>query len=152
MNANEASPPPDPLRRVAVASPASTVPGQSGPIRIATLTTTLREGVDPFNALSMVVGTVIALLATGVIAALVYEEDTVDDTVVGEALPVGPDNESAGPSTQDDRAAVADDRSAAAARYLERLLDEGHERMDGDACTICYLYIGLPMDEHAMMK
>ncbi|EJK46518.1 hypothetical protein THAOC_34813 [Thalassiosira oceanica] len=89
--------------------------------------------------------------------ALVYdtntnEEDTVDDTG-GEALPVGPDNESAGPSSQDDRAAVADDdRSAAAARYLERLLDEGHERMEGDACTICYLYIESPMDEHAMMK
>ena len=40
-----------------------------------------------------------------------------------------------------------DDRSAEAARYLERLLTEGHERMEGDVCTICYLYVELPMSK-----
>ena len=44
------------------------------------------------------------------------------------------------------------DQSAEAARYLERLLDEGHERNEGDLCTICYLYVGLPVHEHAMIK
>ena len=69
--------------------------------------------------------------------------------------PDGPDNESAGQPSQDDEAAVAgadDDRSAEAARYLRRLLNEGHERMEGDACTICYLYIGFPMHEHSRMN
>ena len=28
----------------------------------------------------------------------------------------------------------------------------GHERWEGDACTICYLYIGFPMDKNAKVK
>ena len=68
--------------------------------------------------------------------------------------PVGRSNESAGRPSQDDgggEVAGDDDRSAAAI-YLERLLTEGHERWEGDACTICYLYIGFPMHEHAQVK
>ena len=56
---------------------------------------------------------------------------------------------------QDDVVAVVDDQRSVvvvAARYLQRLLDEGHERMEGDACTICYLYIGLPITKHAKMN
>ena len=70
--------------------------------------------------------------------------------------PVGPAKQPAGRPSQDDGAADAgtggDDRSAEAARYLERLLNEGHERMQGDACTICYQYIGFPMTKHAKIK
>ena len=73
--------------------------------------------------------------------------------------PVGPDgpgNEPAGVPHAEAAAAVAgaveDDRSAEAARYLQRLLDEGHERAEGDRCPICYLYIGLPLGEHAVMN
>ena len=47
--------------------------------------------------------------------------------------------------------AVAGADEAEAAIYL-RLLNEGHERMEGDMCPICYLYIGLPMGEHAVMN
>ena len=69
---------------------------------------------------------------------------------------VGPGNESARKSSHDDGAAAggANDggRSAEAARYSERLLIEGHERAEGDRCPICFLYIGLPISKHAMMK
>ena len=67
--------------------------------------------------------------------------------------PVGPAKQAAGRPPQDEEAAVAggDDRSAAA-RYLERLLNEGHERWEGDACTICYLYVGLPANKHSMIN
>ena len=61
-----------------------------------------------------------------------------------------------GRPSQDDGAAVAgtggDGRSSKAARYLDRLLNEGHERMEGDTCTICYLYTGFPLMKHAMVK
>ncbi|EJK61143.1 hypothetical protein THAOC_18413, partial [Thalassiosira oceanica] len=68
--------------------------------------------------------------------------------------PVGPD---AGTPSQDDGAAAggADDRSADAAevaRYSERLLSEGHERAEGDRCPICFLFVGLPFEEHAQMN
>ena len=40
-----------------------------------------------------------------------------------------------------------------AARNLhERLMTSGHERWEGDACTICYLYIGFPMDKNAKVN
>ena len=40
-----------------------------------------------------------------------------------------------------------------AARNLERrLMASGHERQEGDACTICYLFIGLPQGDHSKMK
>ncbi|EJK47367.1 hypothetical protein THAOC_33913 [Thalassiosira oceanica] len=70
--------------------------------------------------------------------------------------PVGrPGNEPAGAPAQNDGAAAAgaDDQSAAeVARYLDRLLNEGHERWEGHRCPICYLYIGLPMSKHAKMN
>ncbi|EJK70006.1 hypothetical protein THAOC_08675 [Thalassiosira oceanica] len=71
-----------------------------------------------------------------------------------ESEPVDPDiNESDGAPSQDGRAASAgtgnDGRSAEAARYSERLLNEEHERWEGDRCPICFLFIGLPMDEHS---
>ncbi|EJK51498.1 hypothetical protein THAOC_29324 [Thalassiosira oceanica] len=71
-----------------------------------------------------------------------------------ESGPVGPDNESAEAPSQDDGAVSAGtvDRSADAARYSERLLNEGHERWEGDRCPICFLFIGFPMDEHAKMN
>ncbi|EJK74670.1 hypothetical protein THAOC_03640 [Thalassiosira oceanica] len=67
--------------------------------------------------------------------------------------PSGPDNESAGAPSRDGGAAVAGavDRSAAEVAR-ERLLNEGHERAEGDRCPICYLYIGLPMHKHANMR
>ena len=46
------------------------------------------------------------------------------------------------PSQNDETAgAGADegDQLAEVARYLERLLNEGQERMEGDVCTICYI-------------
>ena len=68
--------------------------------------------------------------------------------------PVGQANESAGAASQNNEVAEAgavdEDSTAEAARHLERqLLNEGHERPEGDACPVCYLYIGLPMREHA---
>ncbi|EJK45959.1 hypothetical protein THAOC_35399 [Thalassiosira oceanica] len=66
-----------------------------------------------------------------------------------------PGNEPAGAPALNDGAAVegADDWSAAeAARYLDRLLNEGHERWEGDRCPICFLLIGLPVEEHSMMN
>ena len=69
----------------------------------------------------------------------------------------GTDNGSAGTFPENGGAAVAgadddDCRSVEAARYSERLLNEGHERWEGDRCTICYLYIGLPTGEHSRMN
>ncbi|EJK66883.1 hypothetical protein THAOC_12150 [Thalassiosira oceanica] len=82
-----------------------------------------QEGGDgPFDVLPML-GTVIVLLALAVMAALVFGSY-----------------------------AKADDRSAEAARYSHRLLVEGHERVEGHRCPICYLYVGLPMDKHAKMN
>ncbi|EJK66034.1 hypothetical protein THAOC_13063 [Thalassiosira oceanica] len=69
--------------------------------------------------------------------------------------PVGPD---AGTPSQDDGVAAggADDRSAEAATevaiYSERLLSEGHERWEGDRCPICFLFVGLPVGEHAKIN
>ena len=40
-----------------------------------------------------------------------------------------------------------------AARNLEqRLMTSGHERWEGDACTFCYLYIGIPISNHSSMS
>ena len=59
----------------------------------------------------------------------------IQNTPAKRMEPVGPpNNEAGGAPSQDDGAAVAgadDDRSAEAARYLQRLLDEGHERTGG---------------------
>ena len=69
--------------------------------------------------------------------------------------PVDLDIGSTGSPSHDDWAAAAagagDDycRSVEAVRYSERLFDEGHERTERDRCPICYLYIELPVDEHA---
>ena len=68
--------------------------------------------------------------------------------------PVDPDIGSTGSPSHDDWVAAAgagDDycRSVEAARYSERLFDEGHERTERDRCPICYLYIELPVNEHA---
>ena len=126
-----------------------------------------QEGGDgPFDVLPMI-GTaiVIALLALGVMAALVYDYNS--DASKSDLWlsynkepdrmePAGPGKASAGKPSQVDGAAVEgaddDDRSAESARYLRRLLDEGHERAEGDKCSICHLFVGLPMDKHAMMK
>ncbi|EJK64283.1 hypothetical protein THAOC_14996, partial [Thalassiosira oceanica] len=67
-----------------------------------------------------------------------------------ESEPVDPDiNESDEAPSQDDGAASA---GAEAARYSERLLNEGHERWEGERCPICFLFIGFPIDEHAKMN
>ncbi|EJK55993.1 hypothetical protein THAOC_24198, partial [Thalassiosira oceanica] len=78
-----------------------------------------------------------------------------------------PGNEPAGAPAQNDGAAVAGGAAVAAAaagvvdrsadevaiyRYLERLLNEGHGRWEGDRCPICFLFIGLPMNKHARMN
>ncbi|EJK44991.1 hypothetical protein THAOC_36425, partial [Thalassiosira oceanica] len=63
----------------------------------------------------------------------------------------GPDNGSAQAPSQDDEVASEGD-AAEVARYLDRLLNEGHERWEGDRCPICFLFIGLPMDKHAKMN
>ncbi|EJK74673.1 hypothetical protein THAOC_03638 [Thalassiosira oceanica] len=66
-----------------------------------------------------------------------------------------PGNEPAGAPAQNDGAAVAgaEDRSAGeVARYLDRLLNKGHKRWEGDRCPICFLYVGLPMNKHARMN
>ncbi|EJK46526.1 hypothetical protein THAOC_34802 [Thalassiosira oceanica] len=71
-----------------------------------------------------------------------------------ESEPVGLGiNESAGsPSQNDGAAAGVADQSAEAARYSERLLNEGHERWEGDRCPICFLFVGLPVEEHARIN
>ena len=45
--------------------------------------------------------------------------------------------------------AAADELSALS---QQRLMTEGHERPEGDACTICFLLIGLPVEHHSMIK
>ena len=50
-------------------------------------------------------------------------------------------------------ASSAESADLAAARSLEqRLLTEGHERWEGQACTICYLYIELPLIKYAQVN
>ena len=71
--------------------------------------------------------------------------------------PVGPDGPGNGPAGVPlVEAAVAgaddDERSAEAARYLQRLPNEGHERAEGDRCPICYLFIGLLTEEHSKIN
>ncbi|EJK77989.1 hypothetical protein THAOC_00137 [Thalassiosira oceanica] len=44
------------------------------------------------------------------------------------------------------------ERPAEAAWYLERLLNEGHARWEGDRCPICYLYIGFPVSKHSRVN
>ncbi|EJK57262.1 hypothetical protein THAOC_22717, partial [Thalassiosira oceanica] len=66
-----------------------------------------------------------------------------------------PRNEPAGAPALNDGAAAAgvDDRPAAeVARYSERLLNEGHERWEGDRCPICFLFVGLPMGKYAKVN
>ncbi|EJK76904.1 hypothetical protein THAOC_01307 [Thalassiosira oceanica] len=65
-----------------------------------------------------------------------------------------PGNEPAGAPRNDGAAAEGvDDRSAAeVARYSDRLLNEGHERWEGDRCPICFLFVGLPIQKHAKMN
>ena len=36
--------------------------------------------------------------------------------------------------------------------YLKRLLAEGHERAEGEACPICFLLIELPVSRHSMLQ
>ncbi|EJK57326.1 hypothetical protein THAOC_22641, partial [Thalassiosira oceanica] len=64
---------------------------------------------------------------------------------------VGPDNGSARAPPKDDAVAAEGD-AAEAARYSERLLSEGHERAERDRCPLCFLFFGLPVNEHAMMN
>ncbi|EJK58604.1 hypothetical protein THAOC_21257, partial [Thalassiosira oceanica] len=107
-----------------------------------------QEGGDgPFDVLPML-GTLIVLLALAVMAALVYVGDAKADDTVKQGM--------AGKDVGDGRAAIAkagyDERSAEAARNLELLLAEGHERAEGHRCPICFLFVGLPMDKHARMN
>ncbi|EJK55004.1 hypothetical protein THAOC_25315, partial [Thalassiosira oceanica] len=60
---------------------------------------------------------------------------------------VGPDNGSAQAPSQDDDLSAAE-----VARYSQRLLNEGHERWEGERCPICFLFIGLPVEKHAKMN
>ncbi|EJK70841.1 hypothetical protein THAOC_07771 [Thalassiosira oceanica] len=72
-----------------------------------------------------------------------------------EPEPVGPDNESTGATSHAGTASagVGDDgRSADAARYSQRLLNEGHERWEGDRCPICFLFVGLPISKHSKVN
>ena len=41
---------------------------------------------------------------------------------------------------------------AAARNLQQRLMASGLERPEGAACTICYLYVGLPVGEHSKMN
>ena len=49
-------------------------------------------------------------------------------------------------------ASTTDAAESAAQNLEQRLMASGHERTEGDACTICYLYIGLPTHEHSRMN
>ena len=49
-------------------------------------------------------------------------------------------------------AAAAESADPAAREFAKRLLTSGRERNECDACTICYLYIGFPIDKHAKMN
>ena len=44
------------------------------------------------------------------------------------------------------------DAESAARNLHQRLMSSGHARTEGDACTICYLYIGLPMHKHSKLN
>ncbi|EJK69750.1 hypothetical protein THAOC_08959, partial [Thalassiosira oceanica] len=65
----------------------------------------------------------------------------------GRMEPVGQGNEA-----ESEPAAGAGDRCAEAASHSERLLNEGQERWEGDRCSICFLFIGFPVGEHARMN
>ena len=45
---------------------------------------------------------------------------------------------------------AGDESADLAARNLQQRLGSGHERLEGDACPICYQFIGLPVYEHSM--
>ena len=50
------------------------------------------------------------------------------------------------------RVGPAESADLATARNLQqRLMSNGHERAEGDACTICYLYNEFPVPEHSQM-
>ena len=55
----------------------------------------------------------------------------------------------------DEAAAVAQagrPADPAAQTLAERLMASGHDRPEGHVCTICYLYIGIPMHEHSKVN
>jgi len=47
-------------------------------------------------------------------------------------------------------AAVA--RACGPAASADQLMASGHERQEGDACTICYLLIELPVNDHSKVN
>ena len=49
----------------------------------------------------------------------------------------------------DARAVPAESADLAATNLHQRLMTSGHERTEGHACTICYLYIRLPVEDHS---
>ena len=50
------------------------------------------------------------------------------------------------------RAGSAESADLAARNLQQRLMTNGLERTEGHECTICYLYIGLPMNKHSKMN
>ncbi|EJK77583.1 hypothetical protein THAOC_00576 [Thalassiosira oceanica] len=56
----------------------------------------------------------------------------------------------AGPADADPREAPP--AAAAAQNLAERLMSSGHERAEGDVCSICYLYVGLPVHNHSKLN
>ena len=88
-------------------------------------------------------------------------DDASQTASVSGASGSGVSSTSAGPGCQEissmpDASAVvlasSTDAELAAQNLEQRLMASGHERPEGDACTICYLYIGLPMHEHSKMN
>ena len=50
------------------------------------------------------------------------------------------------------RAGSAESADLDAQSLHERLMASGHERWEGEACTICYLYVEFPIPEHAKVN
>ena len=50
------------------------------------------------------------------------------------------------------QAGSAESADLAARNLQRRLMTSGLERWEGDVCTICYLYVGLPMNEHSKIN
>ena len=74
-----------------------------------------------------------------------------DDTSRGNEPPA---TSSASQGSEVAAAKVAEDegRPAESASYLQRVLDEGHERSEGDVCKICFLPIEIPVGPNSKMN
>ena len=75
-----------------------------------------------------------------------------DDTSRGDGSPAASSSATQGSDAAAVEGAGGEDQRAEPASYLQRVLDEGHERAEGGFCTICFLPIELPVHSNSMVN